>query len=59
MDDRRAGLLRRIGALWRGDWTGHVFDGRDGNRWITTILDGDPAALEQLDAELKRLEADE
>lgn len=52
MDSRRVALLERIGELWRGDWTGHAFDGRDGQGWINTALHGDEADLKKLDTDL-------
>jgi hypothetical protein len=32
--------LEVVAALWRGDWSGHVFDGRDGERWLRNIAHG-------------------
>lgn len=52
----RAALLRRIAELWRGDWTGNTFDGRDGSRWIRTAIEGDEAALTKLAEELAEVE---
>jgi hypothetical protein len=49
-------LLRRIGTLWRGDWSGYMFDGRDGQRWIETAISGAPGDLTALEAELKEVE---
>lgn len=54
--DRRSALIERIGTLWRGDWSGHRFDGRDGERWLTTAVYGDEAGLAELEAELARVE---
>lgn len=56
MDEQRDSLLRRIAALWRGDWSGDMFDGRDGKRWIETALDGNTEALAKLDRELTERE---
>lgn len=55
---QRADALRRIGLLWRGDWSGTVFDGRDGQRWIETALSGGTVELAGLLAELRRVESD-
>lgn len=52
----RAALLDRIATLWRGDWSGHAFDGRDGRNWINAATYGDAAALTELSAELKDYE---
>lgn len=52
----RHGLVARIGELWRGDWTGHVFDGRDGQRWLNTAMGGNDTDLAQLEDELTRIE---
>lgn len=55
----RHALVSRVGALWRGDWTGHCFDGRDGQRWLDTAMGGDAADLAQLDTELTAYESDD
>jgi hypothetical protein len=52
----RVDCLKRIGALWRGDWSGHRFDGRDCQRWIETALYGSADDLRVLDEELHGLE---
>jgi hypothetical protein len=49
---RRDELLLLIADLWRSDWSGHVFDGKDGAGWITTAVTGDDAALDELHADL-------
>jgi hypothetical protein len=54
----RVDLIERVGKLWRGDWSGHSFDGRDGQGWIHTALHGNADALRALNAELHKLEAD-
>lgn len=56
MTDRQIELLRLIGDTWRGDWSGSVFDGRDGRRWIETALTGTDTELDELAAELRRIE---
>lgn len=56
LDSRRDALLRRIANLWRGDWSGTEFDGRDGKRWILAALDGDAGQLAELDRELTETE---
>lgn len=56
MTGPRGELLRRIAALWRGDWSAFTFDGKDGSSWILTALDGDEAALEKLAQELTEVE---
>lgn len=56
MNGARAQLLIRVAELWRGDWSGRVFDGRDGERWIMTALSGDEAALTKLAEELTKIE---
>ena len=52
----RAELLERIGQLWRGDWSGHVFDGKDGQDWINRALYGNGEDLDALARELDRVE---
>ncbi len=52
----RAALLDRIAELWRGDWSGHAFDGRDGRNWINAATHGDAAVLAELSGELKSYE---
>lgn len=52
MDEARVKLLERIATLWRGDWSGHSFDGRDGHHWIMTALHGDAFQLAELDTDL-------
>jgi hypothetical protein len=54
--ERRDALLDRIGNLWRGDWTGRSFDGRDGQRWITDATHGTETEMDVLDAELQSRE---
>lgn len=58
LDEQRDQLLRRIADLWRGDWTADRFDGDDLHTWITTILDGNHDAQQQLAETLTRLEAE-
>jgi len=53
--ERRAALIREIAQLWRGDWSGHAFDGKDGCDWLTTALDGDADELAALAADLKKV----
>ena len=55
---RRHALVARVGNLWRGDWTGHSFDGRDGQRWLDAAMGGNADDLDQLDAELTGYEQD-
>jgi hypothetical protein len=52
----RVDLLERIAQLWRGDWSGHVFDGKDGADWINTALHGDADALRKLNDDLAEVE---
>lgn len=54
--ERRNAFLERIADLWRGDWSGRVFDGKDGSSWIVTAVDGDAEALDQLDRDLSEAE---
>lgn len=54
-NERRA-LAARIGALWRGDWPGHVFDGRDGQGWLDTVMNGDADDLAGLADDLAAIE---
>lgn len=56
LDERRINLFRRIGDLWRGDWSGSSFDGRDGKRWIDTILDGTDSQVDKIEDWIKSLE---
>lgn len=56
--DERVALLRRVGNIMRGDWSMTMFDGRDVKWWITTALDGDPAALRELGEDLRAIEED-
>ena len=49
-------LLMRIAGLWRGDWSGHVFDGKDGANWIEAAVHGDADDLLQLQIDLARTE---
>jgi len=58
IDPIREDLLMRVGDLWRGDWSGHSFDGRDGAGWIDRALHGDAEDLRSLSDELKRLEGE-
>lgn len=55
---QRHALVARIGNLWRGDWTGHRFDGRDGQRWLDAAMGGNADDLAQLAAELTEVEED-
>lgn len=48
-------LVARIGALWRGDWSGHVFDGRDGQEWLDTAMGGNADDLRQLSDRLDEI----
>jgi hypothetical protein len=52
----RAELLERIALLWRGDWSAHMFDGKDGHRWIITALKGTEPELVNLAQELENIE---
>jgi hypothetical protein len=52
----RVDLLTRIGKLWRGDWSGREFDGRDGAGWINTALYGSADDLRALHHELAEME---
>jgi hypothetical protein len=56
LTERRVRVIRRIGSIWRGDWSGTMFDGRDGRRWLETALDGDDDALDALESELAAIE---
>jgi hypothetical protein len=53
----RVDLLERISQLWRGDWSGREFDGKDGHGWIQGALYGDADTLRKLDKELAGVEA--
>jgi hypothetical protein len=57
--EQQRALLERIGAVWRGDWSGHNYDGRDGQRWIGLALSDHPAHHAELDVMLKRQEEPE
>ncbi len=54
----RAEALEKIAQLWRGDWSGAAFDGRDGQRWIDTALYGNSEDLADLMRQLERVEAE-
>lgn len=55
MDELHEEALDLIATLWRGDWSGHVFDGRDGARWLQTVAGGDKAEVMALIGELRSL----
>ena len=44
-----------IGRLWRGDWSGYNFDGRDGQRWINIVLADEETEIRLLIQQLKKL----
>jgi hypothetical protein len=54
--ERRDALVLRIGELWHGDWTGTTFDGRDGQQWLFTAIQGDDAELDSLARTLTDIE---
>ena len=54
--ERRDELILRIGQLWRGDWSGSSFDGRDGQDWLTCAVSGDSDDLDELEQTLQRIE---
>jgi hypothetical protein len=45
-------MVLRIGEKWRGDWSGHDFDGRDGQQWLLTAVTGSSEELDELQAAL-------
>jgi len=51
--EREKELLLRIGVLIRGNFSGYPFDGRDVQKWIKRVIDGD---LDGLDVYLKSVE---
>jgi hypothetical protein len=55
--ERRDRLIREIARLWRGDWSGTTFDGRDGQRMLLTALDGDSDALDSLEVTIAEIRA--
>ncbi len=49
----RVKLLQLIGDMWRGDWTGSEFDGRDGSGWINVALSGEWDEVKNLTEKLE------
>ena len=41
MTPKQRELLEWIAELWRGDYSASRFDGRDGRRWIYTVIEND------------------
>lgn len=57
--ERRRKLLLRIGDLWRGDWSGSNFDGRDGKKWLYAIAGDDETELARVEQWISELESEE
>lgn len=56
MDELRKEAIYLIADLWRGDWSGYTFDGRDGKRWLLEAVDGSENDVRVLIDELRELQ---
>ena len=44
----RIAVIEKVADLWRGDWSGREFDGKEGSWWLRTALNGSDEELAEV-----------